>query len=488
MSVSDLRRVTRNRAPVRPDRDFVLYWMTTARRTRYHFGLQHALDLAREHGKPLFVLEAIRADYRWVSERFQRFAVEGMADNAAAFAEAGVRYHAVVEREPGYGKGLLEALARHAVAVVTDHYPCGFFPRMVEAAGGKLDVQLEAVDSNGIYPVAHASRTFSTAASFRRHLQKTLLPFLEERPLEEPIAKYDLGMAKLPDDVARRWPHAERLLEDPGAVRELGLPSPEPVATTGGAVSGARVLDRFLAERLEGYGDRNHPDREVASGLSPWLHWGHVAAWEVVDRVLTSESWSPSQLGKVTGSRSGWWGLSEAAEGFLDEIVTWRELGFVFGHRVPDHDQFETLPDWAQATLAEHAADPRPEVYDLETLAEARTGDGIWNAAQRQLVHEGVMHNYLRMLWGKKVLAWSETPQQAFERLIDLNNRFALDGRDPNSYSGIAWVFGRFDRAWGPERPIYGKVRYMTSDSTRRKLKLKRYLDRYGDDGMLAAK
>jgi len=485
MAISDLRRLPQNDHPANPDGDYVLYWMITARRTRYHFGLQHALDLAREHGRPLFVLEALRIGYPWACERFHRFVVEGMADNARAFADHGVRYHAYLEPEPDHGPGLLEKLAERAVAVVTDHFPCLFFPRMVAAAAEKIDVRLEAVDANGVYPLEHAPKTFTTAASFRRHLQKTLLPFLEDRPLEDPLDGYDLGMAELPDDVAGRWPHAERWLEDPDRVSELDLPSPGPVAPTGGAATGAEVLERFLASRLDVYADRNHPDREVASGLSPWLHWGHVAAWEVVDRVLDREDWSPDRIGKVTGSREGWWGLSEAAESFLDEIVTWRELGYVFTHRVEDYDRFETLPDWAQTTLSEHRDDARPELYDDEDLHEARTGDEIWNAAQRQLVHEGRMHNYLRMLWGKKVLQWSETPEQAFERLIDLNNRYALDGRDPNSYSGIAWVFGRFDRAWGPERPIFGKVRYMTSDSSRKKLKLKEWLARYGDDGPL---
>ncbi|MEN0064269.1 MAG: deoxyribodipyrimidine photolyase [Myxococcota bacterium] len=486
MPIPALRCLPRNDQPIRPERCFVLYWMVTARRTRSHYGLQHALDLARSHRKPLVVLEAIRSDYRWVSERFQRFAVEGMVDNAAAFSAAGVRYHAYVEPTPGASKGLLEALAAQAVAVVTDHYPCGFFPRMVEVAGQKLDVQLEAVDSNGLYPLAHAPKTFSTAASFRRHLQKTLAPFLEQPPVENPLADYDLGMAEVPDDVQRRWPHAQRLLEDPARVSTLGLPSPGPVAVRGGAKTAQGILDRFIDQRLVNYGERNHPDREGASGLSPWLHWGHLGAWELVKRVFDRESWTPDQLGPVTGSRQGWWGLSEPAEGFLDEIITWRELGHVFCHREPHFDRFETLPAWAQKTLEEHRGDPRPEVYTDEQLAFARTGDEIWNAAQRELVHDGRVQNYLRMLWGKKVLQWSAHPEQAWERLIDLNNRYALDGRDPNSYSGIAWVFGRFDRAWGPERPIFGKVRYMTSDSTRRKLKLKGYLVRYGDESELA--
>jgi deoxyribodipyrimidine photo-lyase len=144
------------------------------------------------------------------------------------------------------------------------------------------------------------------------------------------------------------------------------------------------------------------------------------------------------------------------------------------------YDRWDSLPEWARKTLNEHSADPRPEIYSHEQLESAATRDRIWNAAQRQLLREGRMQNYLRMLWGKKVLEWSPQPQKALASLIELNNKYALDGRDPNSYSGIFWVFGRYDRAWGPERPIFGKIRYMTSDSTAKKLDLKRYLQTYG--------
>jgi deoxyribodipyrimidine photo-lyase len=140
----------------------------------------------------------------------------------------------------------------------------------------------------------------------------------------------------------------------------------------------------------------------------------------------------------------------------------------------------DSLPDWALSTLRAHASDPRPVVYDRERLAAARTHDPLWNAAQRQLVEEGRIQNYLRMLWGKKVLEWSATPREAWDTLFELNNRYALDGRDPNSVSGISWTFGRFDRPWGPERPIFGTVRYMSSDNTAKKLSLDAYLRRWG--------
>jgi deoxyribodipyrimidine photo-lyase len=148
--------------------------------------------------------------------------------------------------------------------------------------------------------------------------------------------------------------------------------------------------------------------------------------------------------------------------------------------KVRHYDRWDSLPDWALQTLDEHALDPRPHLYSLDQLQQATTHDPVWNAAQRQLLEEGRMHNYLRMLWGKKVLEWSRRPEDALQVLIELNNRFAVDGRDPNSYSGIFWVFGRYDRAWGPERKIFGKIRYMTSDNTVKKLDMQAYLRKWG--------
>jgi deoxyribodipyrimidine photo-lyase len=164
----------------------------------------------------------------------------------------------------------------------------------------------------------------------------------------------------------------------------------------------------------------------------------------------------------------------------LDQAVIWRELGQQFCWHTHNYAEYASLPAWARKTLAEHRRDARPERYSLPALEAAQTGDELWNASQRQLLIEGRIHNYLRMLWGKRILEWSATPEQALDRMILLNDKYALDGRDPNSYSGIFWVLGRFDRAWGPERPIFGKIRYMSSANTRKKLELDRYLRRFG--------
>jgi deoxyribodipyrimidine photo-lyase len=195
---------------------------------------------------------------------------------------------------------------------------------------------------------------------------------------------------------------------------------------------------------------------------------------------MKHDDWSPAHIAdKATGSSSGWWGASDEVEAFLDELITWREVGYNMTWQRDDYDQYESLPDWAQKTLADHARDPREHIYSLDQFEAAATHDPLWNAAQMQLVREGRIHNYLRMVWGKKILQWSPRPEEALETMIELNNKYALDGRDPNSYSGIFWCLGRYDRAWGPERPIFGKVRYMSSANTARKVRVKTYIEDY---------
>jgi deoxyribodipyrimidine photo-lyase len=255
----------------------------------------------------------------------------------------------------------------------------------------------------------------------------------------------------------------------------------------GGFESGERHARAFLEDGLDRYAeDRNHPDADASSGLSPWLHFGHVSSHQIFHELASNEGWSADRLSSKTGGqREGWWGMSENAEAFLDELVTWREVGFNRTTHTDDYDQYESLPEWARETLEEHEGDEREHVYDLAQFESSETHDPVWNAAQNQLRETGRLHNYLRMLWGKKIFEWSSNAREALDVMIELNNKYAVDGRDPNSYSGIFWVLGRYDRAWGPERPIYGKIRYMTSDNTKRKLRMSDYLDKFGEQGQL---
>ena len=242
----------------------------------------------------------------------------------------------------------------------------------------------------------------------------------------------------------------------------------------------AKKLSVFLKDRLERYHiDRNNFEKPSVTGLSPWLHFGHISSVEIVEHILDSHEWGPEQISMSRkGAREGWWGLSAGVESFLDQIITWRELGFNNAHHNSNHDKFESIPEWAKISLSEHSDDERM-LYTFDQIENAETHDEVWNAAQRELLQTGIIHNYLRMLWGKRILEWAETPKQAADWMIELNDKYALDGRDPNSYTGIFWVLGRHDRAWGPERAIFGKIRYMSSENTKRKLKLKPYLQQF---------
>jgi len=488
--VADIRIERLNQRSPNPRGSYVLYWMIAARRTRANFGLQHAIWHARHNGLPLIILEPLRIGYEWAADRHHRFIIEGMADQRARLDDTPIAYHAYVERVAGDGSGLLAAFAADAAVIVTDSYPAFFLPRMLKAAAARMPVLCEAVDSNGLLPLRSVDRTFTAAVHFRRHMQKNILPWLQPEvlPMADPLeAARGLPPAVIPEVVRERWPEVttDELGDGLDAlIASLPIDHSVPaIEVAGGEAQGRRLLDAFVGRKLKNYAElKNEPELDVVSGLSPYLHFGHIGVHTIFTAITDAEGWHPSRVApKVTASRAGWWGMSPTAEAFIDQLVTWRELGFNECLMNPDHyDKWTGLPEWARKTLDAHAGDERAYVYTYDELEGAQTHDDLWNAAQRQLREEGVIHNYLRMLWGKKVIEWSPSPQIAFERLLQLNNRWSVDGRDPNSYTGVAWIFGRFDRPWGPERPIFGSIRYMSSDNTAKKVKVKEYLRRWG--------
>lgn len=478
-----------NEAPLRAEGKYVLYWMTAFRRLHANFGLDRAVELARELKKPLVILEALRVKYRWASDRIHRFVIDGMADHAEraeALAERGVVYYPYVEPQPDAGSGLLESLADDACAVIGDDFPCFFLPRMLAAVAPRLKVRFEVVDSNGLYPLRATDRVFTMAFHFRRFLQKELRPFLEEDqfPQADPLKSLHLPPLKLPRETLKKWPLADcAALRADGGLADLPIDHDVTIAPiAGGPHAAAKTLRKFLAQNVARYGEgRNNPDDDCASGLSPYLHFGHISTHEIFRTATAEHPWSPEKVAtKVTGKAEGWWGLPKSLESFLDELITWREIGYNFCAHRDDYDEYDSLPEWCRKTFEKHATDKRPQLYSLKELERAETYDPLWNAAQRQLTRDGKIHNYLRMLWGKKVIEWSETPQQALKTLVQLNNKYALDGRNPNSYSGIFWCFGRYDRPWS-ERSIFGQIRYMSSDNTAKKLDVKKYLRKYGE-------
>ena len=356
-----------NAAPLVADGRYVLYWMIAARRAQANFALDRALVHARALGRPLLVFEPLRAGYPWASARLHQFVLDGMQDNARAFDRPGVRYFAYVEPAPGDGRGLLEALAADAAVVVTDDFPA-LLPAAHgrRGAGARLPVRLEAVDGNGLLPMRAAGRAWPTALAMRRQVQHTLAAHLAIAPDRDPFARPVPGRRPgLPEGVGRRWPDVAR-----GAIAAAGSTpcrSTQDVAPTelrGGSVAGRARLAAFVGDGLAGYlsGARDAA-RDAGSGLSPYLHFGHVSAHEVFAAVMHQEGWLGLLPRRGTGARAGWWGVSPAAEAFLDQLVTWRELGFNMCAHRPDYDAFGSLPAWALDTLRRHAGDHREHVY-----------------------------------------------------------------------------------------------------------------------------
>jgi deoxyribodipyrimidine photo-lyase len=481
----ELRIHRANEGSVREEARYVLYWMTAHRRLGWNFALQRAVRWARDLSRPLVILEILKVDYPYASHRLHRFMLDGMAERRVELESGPVFHYPFVEREAGEGRGLLRAVAGDASVVVVDEFPTFILPELARSAAQDLSARVEVVDSNGLLPLRAVDRTFTAAYHFRRFLQKTLPEHLGAAPEADPLSReIPDGSEAVGPEVLQRWPRMALDQDLSQLLSSLPVDASIPPSPHPGGTKAARArLRDFLEDGLGRYHeDGNDPDEGAVSGLSPYLHFGNIASHEIFAEVTSKEGWTPVRLAdKADGSRKGWWGMGEGAEAFLDQLVTWRELGFNTAFHTDDYHRFEALPDWARETLADHEGDERPHLYSYQEFREARTHDDLWNAAQHQLLEEGVIHNYLRMLWGKKILEWSRSPREALETMLDLNDRFALDGRDPNSYSGILWCLGRYDRGW-QERPVFGKVRSMSSDRTRKKVRLQEYLRRYGSN------
>ena len=467
-------------APIKRKGAYVLYWCQAARRLERNHALDYAIACSRELKLPLVFLETLGLDGPYTSPRIHRFVLEGMGENAAIAARRGLTYWPLAEQRAGQLVALVERASRPAAVVITDDFPCAPVPEASAALARRIDVPVIAVDSCGIVPLALLGEPAAAAVHFRPRLHRAFVDAWPHRAQKRP--RFDVLPTAAPD------PPFD--LSDPrrvsGALDTLHLAAAvPPVPGVEGGVSPARAtLRAFLAKRLRGYVDKrsapSSPEEGHASALSPYLHHGHISIEEVVEGALCAfREWSLDDLRyENRGKRDGFWGCDPDVESFLDEALTWRDLGYHW-HRARHADSAElatALPRWALETLRSHAADPRPYRYSFAEWERAETHDALWNAAERELVATGRMHNYMRMLWGKKVLEWSRSPEEAYATLVLLNNRYALDGCDPNSWTGILWCFGLFDRPWAPNRPVFGSVRYMSSTNTQRKFKLGPYL------------
>lgn len=464
--------------------DYVLYWMQIYRRFEFNFALEYAVELANKLNKPLLVYEGLAIDYPWASDRFHSFLMEGKYENKQIANTLKINYLSYIEPIQGHGRGLVEELISKSCAVVTDDFPVFIIQKHNRSLASKVNKPYIVVDSNGLIPFNKSDKAPYSAYLFRKVVQRCFVEAITNMPLRNPLdslknrATIDLSFLN------SKW--LNTILNGYDIYKHLqSLPinhAVHPLANYKGTRKAAlEQFDIFCKSKLFAYEDkRNHPDENAISKMSGYLHFGKISEHEMVSNVLRYQppEWDLSQITYNNGSRGAFFNGDPSISAFLDELVTWRGVGHHFAHFNRGYDQFESLPDWAISTLKKHESDPREFVYSLDRFESALTHDEIWNAAQQQLVQDGFIHNYLRMLWGKKILEWTNKAEEALDIMIELNNKYAIDGRDPNSYSGIFWILGRFDRPW-QERSILGQIRYMSSDSTRKKIKLTHYLKTY---------
>jgi len=437
--------VRRSRAP-----DFegtcIVYWMQRAQRGMDNPALDIAIDAANALRKALVVFFAPVPFYPNANLRHYRFLNEGVPDIAAALAKRNVGF--VLRRFPEHSLPRFCDEVRAAL-VVGDENPMREPESWRRAAAKKLKVPLWTVDADVIVPSKLLEKAQYAAHIIRPRLRAQLKNFLV--PPRNPRANVPW---KKPGQLASLTPDTD-IIEGWQLDRSVSPVS----GWRGGTTEAFRLLRDFIEHKLRGYGtQRNKPESDHTSRLSPYLHFGHISPVTVA---LSVEKADAPKADK---------------EAFLNQIITWRELAVNLVRFNSDYDNFECGEAWAHRTLAKHAADPRPVLYTERQLEHAETHDPLWNAAQMQMVSTGWMHNYVRMYWAKKILEWSRSPAEAYRIAVRLNDRYELDGRDPNGYAGIAWaIVGKFDRPWF-ERPIFGQVRYMSGASTGKKFDSKKYI------------
>jgi deoxyribodipyrimidine photo-lyase len=419
--------------------------------------LEVAIEAANALGLPVVVYFGVIPNYPNANLRHYHFLQQGLRDAAADAAELDIGF--VVRRAPEKLEQFFEEM--EAALVVGDENPCREPERWRNVLARQLKIPFWTVDADVVVPSRVFNRSFALLHHFRPKLSAELPKFLmaakrlrPERAWKRPksLASFDLDQ-----DVTAGFSSLDRSIK--------------PVDTfTGGTHAALKRLNDFVRDELAHYDvNRNHPERASTSRLSPYLHFGNIGPRTIA--LAVKKAAAAGKAGPAGGDRFG--------DRFLEQLIGWRELAVLFVRHEPNYDNWECAAPWARRSLLEHAGDFRTR-YAFEQIERGETGDELWNAAQRQMVETGWMHNYLRMYWAKRILEWAPDPARAFEWAVTLNDRYELDGRDPNGYAGIAWsIVGRLDRPWF-NRPVFGLVRSMTGASLRKKFDAEAYIAHYG--------
>jgi deoxyribodipyrimidine photo-lyase len=444
-------QVRRGGAP-RKDAACVVYWMQRAMRVQDNPALNVAIEAANNLGLPVAIYFGVIPNYPNANLRHYHFLQQGLRDVAQDAAELGVSF--IVRRPPDTLEAFLEEV--RAAILIGDENRCREPERWRKVLAKRLRIPYWTVDADVVVPSRVFNRSFVLLHHFRPHLKAELTKFLVEPATASPLHKWKAKTPRsydLADDITAGFNKLDR--------------SVKPVDTfTGGARSAVRRLGEFLRSGLAGYDEqRNHPETDGTSRLSPYLHFGNIGALTIASAVKKAAA--KQKLPAATIER------------YLEQLIGWRELAVLFVRHEPNYDNWECAAPWARKTLLEHIADTRPYRYTFDQLERAETHDELWNAAQLQMTTTGWMHNYMRMYWAKMILNWAPDPATAFDWAVILNDKYELDGRDPNGYAGIAWaIVGRLDRPWF-NRPVFGLVRPMTGASIAKKFDSKAYISRF---------
>ncbi|HET7478127.1 MAG TPA: deoxyribodipyrimidine photo-lyase [Rubrobacteraceae bacterium] len=431
------------------DGDYVLYWMQSSQRAEYNHALEYAVRQANDFGQSLLVVFGLTDDYPEANLRHYAFMLEGLQDVEDALNKRGIK---LAVRKGSPDEVALEA-GKDASLIVTDRgylRPQKEWRKKVANEAGCRVVQVE---TDVVVPVELASGKQEHAArTLRPRIHEYLEDFLVELKPTKP-EKQSLNMDAAGLDLS----DIEKVLDGMDLDRSVGVLSH---LYRGGTSEAKKVFRRFLKKSFQDYeANRNQPQTDFVSHMSKYLHFGHV-----------SPVWLALEAQESNADKKN-------IDSFVEEVIVRRELSMNFVHYTPDYDSYSCLPGWAKKTLEEHKKDDREYTYTAKQLESAGTHDEYWNAAMREMIHTGYMHNYMRMYWGKKILEWSNTPEHAYRTTLYLNNKYFLDGRDPNSFANVAWVFGQHDRGW-TERAVYGKVRYMSAGGLERKSKPDQYVEK----------
>jgi deoxyribodipyrimidine photo-lyase len=449
---SDPRVTVRRAGHPDPKGRCVVYWMQRAQRGIDNHAVDMAVQVANLLGLPLVVYFAGISNFPHANLRHYVFLNQGLPDIDADLAARNIAF--VMRRAPHESHEQLLADV-HAAFLIGDENPMREPERWRNQLASRIRIPFWTVDADVVVPSKLMEKAQYGAYTIRPRLYRLLPDYLH--PYENPHTEHawtrpsGFRADSVQEDMTHDWKDFDR--------------SVAPVETwKGGTHAALKRLKIFTETLLTDYdAQRNHPETEGTSGMSPYLHFGHIGPVTIALAVDAAAKKDPK--------------LKPARDSYFNELIVWRELAINFVRYTPNYDSPECAETWAKTTIAEHARDEREHLYTLDQLEAAQTHDDLWNAGQIQMVRHGWMHNYVRMYWAKKILEWTPDVAIAMKHAVYLNDKYFLDGRDPNGYAGIAWaILGKFDRAWG-ERPIFGKIRYMSGASTGKKFNSRRYIE-----------